>query len=163
MQNKDTEFMRLAIDVAKAAPQGEVPVGAVIVKDGAVIAAGHNLREQTSDVTAHAEIVAIRNACQKLGGWNLHGCTIYVTLEPCPMCAGAIIQSRIDRIVFGAYDPKGGAAGSVCNLLVMPFAGQRTVKGGVMEDECLAVLHNFFEEYIRSSEKTSCNFDIADV
>ncbi|MPM20658.1 tRNA-specific adenosine deaminase [bioreactor metagenome] len=153
----DEQFMELAIEEAKAAPACEVPVGAVIVREGKVVARGHNLRESTKDATAHAEIVAIRAACEALSGWNLSGCTLYVTLEPCPMCAGAIRQSHISRIVFGAYDPKGGAAGSVCDIFAMPYPGRQTVKGGVLEEPCGELIRRFFAESVRESEKNPCN------
>ena len=153
----DEQFMALAIEEAKAAPKCEVPVGAVIVRGSAVIAKGHNLRESTKDATAHAEIVAIRAACEVLSGWNLSGCTLYVTLEPCPMCAGAIRQARISRIVFGAYDPKGGAAGSVCDIFAMPYPGRQTVKGGVLGEPCGELMTRFFAESVREGEKNPCN------
>ncbi len=155
----DEEFMTLAIEEAKSAPEGEVPVGALVVREGRVVARGHNLRESTKDATAHAEIVAIRAACVALSGWNLTGCTLYVTLEPCPMCAGAIRQAHISRVVFGAYDPKGGAAGSVCDIFAMPFPGRQTVKGGVLTQPCGALLHRFFTDTVRESEKNPCNWE----
>ncbi len=158
----DIDFMKLAINAAKNAPTGEVPIGAVIVRDGKVIADGHNLKESTNDPTAHAEIVAIRRAATALGGANLTGCTLYVTLEPCPMCAGALWQAHLDRVVFGAYDAKGGALGSVCNLYAMPFAGTPLLKGGVLADQCGEIITIFFENYIRSAKK-SCNFGKSEV
>lgn len=153
----DEQFMALAIEEAKAAPACEVPVGAVIVRGGVVVAKGHNLRESTKDATAHAEIVAIRSACEALSGWNLTGCTLYVTLEPCPMCAGAIRQAHISRIVFGAYDPKGGAAGSICDIFAMPYPGRQTVKGGVLGESCGELMRRFFSESVREGEKNPCN------
>ena len=118
----DIQYMRLAINEAKlAANEGEIPVGAVIVKDGEVIAGARNNREASGDATGHAELLAIRKACDVLGGWHLEKCTLYVTLEPCPMCMGAIINSRLGRVVFGAKDPKAGACGSVLDLRNYPL------------------------------------------
>ncbi len=140
------KFMKLAIEEAeKAAAKGEVPVGAVIVKDGEVIAACHNLREEKQNALSHAEIEAINTACKKLGTWRLDGCEMYVTLEPCPMCTGAIINARIKTVIFGAYDSKMGCMDSVINLCDYPFNHKVEVYGGIMEDECLAVLQNFFK------------------
>ena len=117
----DEKYMLLALDEAKKAAEiGEVPIGAVIVRRGEVIASANNERETVFDATAHAETTAIRNACRQLGGWHLTDCTLYVTLEPCPMCAGAIINSRIDRVVFGAYDSREGSFGSLINLASYP-------------------------------------------
>ncbi len=140
-------FMKLAVTEAeKAAENGDVPVGAVIVKDDEVIATGYNMRERENSATAHAEIVAIENACRKLGTKDLSGCRIYITLEPCPMCAGAILLSGITHVYFGAYEEKYGAAGSVFNLYY-DYVFPKTVKfrGGIMEKECAAVLKKFFE------------------
>ena len=143
--NGDTYFMSLAIDEAKkSAIQGEVPVGAVVVKDGEVIAVSANRREQIKDATAHAETEAIRQACEKLGRWRLSDCELYVTLEPCPMCAGAILNAKIRRVVFGAKDPRGGALGSLVDLTSYPFYHKPTVERGVMADECKAILREFF-------------------
>ena len=117
MLNKDIEYMKSALELAKeCAEQGEVPVGAVVVRDGEIIAAASNKRESFGDATAHAEVEAIRQACKRLGRWRLSDCELYVTLEPCPMCAGAILNSRIKRVVFGAKDPRGGAMGSLVDL-----------------------------------------------
>ena len=140
--------MRLAIEEAKKAQTvGEVPIGAVIVKDGEIIASGYNRRETSNDPTNHAEIVAIRRASQVLGGWRLIGCTLVVTLEPCPMCAGAIVQSRIERVVYGTDDPKAGCAGTLMNLLNEPrFNHQADVVSGVLSSECSALLSHFFRE-----------------
>jgi len=133
------------LEARKAYDMGEVPIGAVIVKDGKVIARGHNLRETEKDPTLHAEMVAIREAARYLGGWRLTGCELYVTIEPCPMCAGAIIQARIERVVFGAMDPKAGCAGSLYNLLQDPRFNHRVeVVGGVMEEECRRIMQDFF-------------------
>ncbi len=140
------EFMKLAImEAKKAAEKGEVPVGAVIVKNGEVIAACHNLREEKQNALSHAEIEAINTACQKLNSWRLDDCEMYVTLEPCPMCTGAIINARIKTVIFGAYDSKMGCMDSVINLCDYPFNHKVEIYGGIMEDECLAVLQNFFK------------------
>ena len=140
------KFMQQAILLAKeAAKNGEIPVGAVVVKDGEVIATGRNRREKEKSALGHAEIEAIHNACQALGTWRLSDCEIYVTLEPCPMCAGAIINSRIKKVVFGAFDKNGGACDSVCNLLSLPFSSKPEVWAGIMEEECKALLEDFFK------------------
>ncbi len=142
------EFMKLAIKEAKkAAEGGDVPVGAVIVKDGRVIATAHNMREKLGSATAHAEIAAIEEACKVLGTRELKGCSIYITLEPCPMCAGAILMSGITYVYFGAYEEKYGAAGSVFNLYY-DYTFPKTVKfrGGIMEMECAAIMNEFFKE-----------------
>lgn len=141
----DEQFMRQALVLAdEASAEGEVPVGAVIVKDGAVIATGRNRREIGKQALAHAEIEAIAGACEALGGWRLSGCTLYVTLEPCPMCAGAAINARIDRVVYGAADPKAGSCGSLTNLFALPYNHQPQLMSGVLEDECSAALREFF-------------------
>lgn len=141
----DLKMMACAIaEAQKAAQLGEVPIGAVIVQNGQVIAAGHNLRETGRHALAHAEMVALDAACKALGGWRLSGCTLYVTLEPCPMCAGAIINSRIDRVVFGAYDPKAGSFGSLVDLSKVAYNHAPQLSGGVMEAECAALLRDFF-------------------
>ena len=141
------KYMEQAILLAKqAAAEGEIPVGAVIVKDGEVIATGRNCREKEQSALGHAEIEAIHNACKALGTWRLSDCEIYVTLEPCPMCAGAIINSRIKKVVFGAFDKWGGACDSVCNLLSMPFSSKPEVWAGIMEEECKELLEDFFKK-----------------
>ena len=138
--------MNKAIELAKiAAAKGEVPVGAVIVKDGKIIGEGYNMREQKQNVLSHAEIEAINSACNSLGDWRLDDCTIYVTLEPCPMCAGAIINARIHEVVFGAYDRTMGCFDSVINMASLPFASGINVYGGIKEDECKQVLTDFFK------------------
>jgi len=144
--NKDLEYMRLALDQAGLAPAlGEVPIGAVLVQDGQVLAQVHNFREVWQDPTAHAEIVAIREAASRLGTWRLTGATLYVTVEPCSMCAGAIIQSRISRLVFGARDPKAGACGSVFNLPEERRLNHKVeVSGGVLERESQELIQSFF-------------------
>lgn len=142
------EFMELAIlEAKKALLLKEVPVGAVIVKDGIVIAHGHNLRETLRKATSHAEIIAIDEACTKLNGWRLFGCDMYVTLEPCPMCAGALVNARIDRLIYGATDYKRGACGSIYNIGDDERLNHRLeIVGGVLEEECLELLKNFFVE-----------------
>lgn len=139
------EYMTLALALAKeAAEEGEVPVGAVIVRDGEVIATGRNRREKGKNALAHAELEAIDAACKRLGGWRLSGCTLYVTLEPCPMCAGAIINARIDRVVQGAADPKAGSCGSLVDLFSLPYNHKPVLVTGVMEMECRDILQQFF-------------------
>ncbi|MGI6160468.1 MAG: nucleoside deaminase [Christensenellales bacterium] len=140
-------FMRLALaEAAKGAEDyGEVPVGAVVVKDGVIIGRAHNFKETLKDPTAHAEILAIKAAAEQVGGWRLDGCDIYVTLEPCPMCAGAIIQARISRIFFGAYDGKAGCCGSLYSLPEdKRFNHRPEVVGGIMEEDCAEMLSRFF-------------------
>lgn len=127
-----------------AAAAGEVPIGAVVVRGGELIARAHNTRETQKNALHHAEILAISRACAVLGGWRLTDCTLYVTLEPCPMCAGATINSRMGRVVFGARDPKAGCAGSVCDLFAMPFNHRPEVEAGVCARECAALLSEFF-------------------
>ena len=146
MENKDIKFMQAALELAhKAADIGEIPVGALIVApNGDIIAKAYNLRETEKSATAHAEILAIEQACAYLGGWRLQGCTLYVTLEPCPMCAGALVNSRIDRVVFGAYDMQAGCCGSVVNFNAYPFNHAFEITGGVLEEECRKVLTDFF-------------------
>ena len=142
----DKEFMREALTLARqAAQEGEVPVGAVVVKDGNVIATGRNRREGAHNALAHAEMEALNGACAALGGWRLSGCTLYVTLEPCPMCAGAIINARVDRVVYGADDPKAGSCGSMTNLFALPYNHSPQLERGVLEEECAAVLKEFFK------------------
>ena len=140
------EFMQRAVENAKKAfVAGEVPVGAVIVKENKIIAEGYNKREAKQNALSHAETEAINAACKELSSWRLDGCTMYVTLEPCPMCTGAIMASRLERVVFGAYDEKGGAMGGVCDLCSMPFMNKPQVVGGFMEKECAAILTQFFD------------------
>ena len=140
-------FMMEAIAEAKKAfNEGEVPVGAVIVKDGEIISRGHNMREQKNNALSHAEIEAINSACEKLGSWRLDDCEMYVTLEPCPMCSGAIINSRIKTVIFGAYDTKAGALGSVANFSTIPFSFTPEVYGGICENECREILTTFFRD-----------------
>ena len=141
----DSRFMTRAIELARlAASQGEVPVGAVIVKDGVIIGEGHNMREQKQNALSHAETEAINAACNHLGDWRLDGSTLYVTLEPCPMCAGAIVNARISELVFGAYDKTMGCIDSVTSITSLPFANT-IVYGGIKEDECKRLLTDFFK------------------
>lgn len=141
----DEKFMLAALKLARrAAGEGEVPVGCVVVKDGVIVGRGRNRRETGRSATAHAELRAIENACKRLGGWRLWECELYVTLEPCPMCAGAIVNSRIRRVVYGASDPKAGAAGSVLDLFSFPLNHRPEVVSGVMAEECSAELKKFF-------------------
>ena len=143
----DEQYMEAALALAKEAfDEGEVPVGCVIVRKGEIVGRGRNRRETGKTALGHAEIEAIADACRNLGGWRLWDCTLYVTLEPCPMCAGAIINARIPRVVFGAQDKKGGACGSVCNLLDMDFNHHPKVEKGLLEDRCTALMTAFFEK-----------------
>lgn len=143
----ESRFMSRAIELAKiAAKQGEVPVGAVIVKDGVIVGEGYNMREQKNNALSHAEIEAINSACKNLADWRLDDCTIYVTLEPCPMCAGAIINARIKEVVFGAYDKTMGCFDSTINMANLPFATSTVVYGGICEDECKQILIDFFKD-----------------
>ncbi len=146
-------FMNRAIVLAKlAAKNGEIPVGAVIVKDGKIIAEGYNMRESKCSALSHAEIEAISSACKALGAWRLDGCTLYVTLEPCIMCTGAIINARIKEVVFGAYDLGFGCVDSCLNINSLPNGKGITVFGGICEDECKKLLDDFFCK-IRKDEK----------
>jgi len=142
----DTTYMALALDEARAAAAiGEVPIGAVVVCDGAVVARAHNTREVDADPTAHAELIAIREASQRLGRWRLSDCTVYATLEPCPMCAGAMHQARIERLVYGAPDPKAGAVGTLYDLSNDERLNHRfAVTSGVLGDQSAALLRDFF-------------------
>lgn len=150
----DEFFMNLAMEEAKKAEAiGEVPIGAVIVKDNQVIASAYNLRETTQNAVTHAELLAIEKACAALGTWRLENTTLYVTLEPCPMCSGAILLSRIDKVVYGAVDPKAGCAGTLMNLLAdSRFNHQCEVIPGVMADECGGILTQFFRS-LRQKKK----------
>lgn len=141
------EFMMRAIELAHlSSDEGEVPVGAVVVKNGEVVGIGRNRREYGKNALYHAELEAIDNACKKLGGWRLWQCDLYVTLEPCPMCAGAIINSRIKRVHFGAYDNKAGSFGSVANFNLLPYNHKPEIYGGIMEQECSLMLSDFFKK-----------------
>ena len=139
--------MRQALELAReAAAAGEVPVGCVIVLDGAVVGRGRNCREEKQQTASHAELEAMARANETLGTWRLEGCTLYVTLEPCPMCAGAIINARVDRVVYGARDEVMGACGGVLDLFMEDFPHHPAVLGGVLEEECRAVLTDFFRQ-----------------
>ena len=143
---EDLRFMDEALRLAReAAAEGEVPVGCVIVRNGEIVGRGRNRRETAKTALGHAEIEAISEACKNLGGWRLWECTLYVTLEPCPMCAGAIINARIPRVVFGARDPKGGALGSVLDLNEYPFNHHPEVTPGVLEEDCRQILSAYFK------------------
>ena len=143
----DEEFMRAALELAKEAfDAGEVPVGCVITRGGQIVGRGRNRREGAKNALAHAEIEAINDACTRLSGWRLWECTLYVTLEPCPMCAGAIVNARIPRVVYGASDSKCGAVRSVCGLFDMGFNHHPTVEAGILEGECGALLTEFFQK-----------------
>jgi tRNA(adenine34) deaminase len=145
---EDINFMRQALALAeRAAALGEVPVGAVIVCDNAVISEAYNERETLPSALAHAELTALRSACEKLGRWRLNGCTLYVTLEPCVMCAGALVNARVDRVVYGAKDPKAGAVESLYQVLSDARLNHRpAVQGGVLADECGSMLSEFFKK-----------------
>lgn len=141
----DEELMGLALEEArKAAELGEVPVGAVVAKDGVPIAMAHNTRETEKNATHHAELLAIDAACKALGGWRLWQCELFVTLEPCPMCSGAIINSRIKRVVYGAADPKAGCCGSLTDLFSLPFNHHPVIESGLRADEAQQLLQEFF-------------------
>ncbi len=143
----DIQYMNEALALAReAAAEGEVPVGCVVVCKGQIVGRGRNRREQDRSALAHAEVEAIRQACDALGGWRLWEATLYVTLEPCPMCAGAIINARIPRVVCGTRDAKSGACGSVCDLFAMEFNHHPRVEYGMLEEECSALLTEFFQE-----------------
>lgn len=144
---EDERLMRAALALAQqAADEGEVPVGAVVVRNGEIIAGGRNRRESGHHALAHAEIEAIDGACRALGGWRLCGCTLYVTLEPCPMCAGAIINARIPRVYYGARDRAMGACGGVLNLFMEDFPCRPALVGGILGEECREVLSAFFQQ-----------------
>jgi len=143
----EEKFMRAAIEQAKlAAEKDEVPVGAVVVKDGKIIARAHNMREASKDPTAHAEILALQKAAKKLGGWRLTDCELFVTLEPCPMCSGAAINSRLGKIIFGAFDAKAGCCSTLYQLCSdARFNHQVQIIGGILEKDCALLLSNFFK------------------
>ena len=155
MLERDEKFMRLALEQAQlAAADGETPVGAVCVLGDRVVSVGRNRRENDKNALAHAELEAIRLACEALGGWRLWQCELYVTLEPCPMCAGAIINSRIRRVVFGASDSKAGSCGSVVNLFELPYNHKPELIGGCLAAECGALLSDFFAR-LRESKRNA--------
>lgn len=143
----DERYMLAALEEARAClSTGDIPVGCVIERDGEIVGRGRNRREGRHDATAHAEVEAIRDASEKLGTWRLSGCTLYVTLEPCPMCAGAIINARVERVVYGARDAKAGACGSILDLFWEPFNHRPEVIPGMLADDCAALLRGFFGE-----------------
>ncbi len=151
---EDRDYMRMALGEAeKAAALGEIPVGAVIVSEGNIIATAHNMRESWQDATAHAEIIAIREACAKLKRWRLSDCTLYVTVEPCPMCSGAIVNGRLGRVVYGCPDSKAGGAESIFNIINNPNLNHRSeVVSGVCEEECAAIIKKFFHRRRRENK-----------
>lgn len=161
VKSMDEKFMKEAIKLAmKAESLDEVPIGCVITKDDKIIARGYNLRENKQQSIAHAEIMAIQKACKKIGSWRLEGCTIYVTLEPCAMCTGAILQSRIERVVYGASDPKGGCIESCVKLYEYKgFNHYPKVTNGVMKDECANLLKNFFKKKRKKNKMKQINND----
>ena len=147
----DEEYMREALRLAReAAAEGEVPVGCVVADGERIVGRGRNRREKAKNALCHAELEAIDEACRTLGGWRLWKCTLYVTLEPCPMCAGAMINARIPRVVYGAADAKAGSCGSLTNLFALPYNHRLAVQGGVLEEECRALLTEFFQELRRN-------------
>ena len=154
MDKQDNKYMKEALKEAqKSYNKEEIPVGAVIVKDGKIIGRGHNLKETKNDTTNHAEIIAIRKASKKLKSWRLTGCTMYVTLEPCTMCAGALIQARLDKVVIGTMDEKTGACGSVLNVVEdYKFNHRVEIEKGVMEKECKSIIQEFFKK-LRGKKK----------
>ena len=151
----ERDYMARALELAaQAVESGDVPVGCVSVKDGEIIGEGRNRREERGDATAHAELEAIRAACARLGSWRLEGCELYVTLEPCPMCAGGIINARLDRVRYGTRDEKAGACGSVLNLFEERFNHKPRLYRGPLEEECAAVLRDFFAGLREKTEKS---------
>ena len=160
-EKADKKFMRAAIAQARRAEKlDEVPIGCVIVYEGKIIARGYNRRNTDLNTISHAEINAIRKASKKLGDWRLEGCTIYITLEPCQMCSGAIVQSRIDRCVIGAMNPKAGCAGSVMNLLqIAQFNHQVEITRGVLEEECSSMLSSFFRR-LRDNKRSAPSVEL---
>ena len=142
----EEKMMNKALELAnECLEENEVPVGAVVCRNGEIVGTGRNRRENGKNALFHAEIEAIDNACKRLGGWRLWECELYVTLEPCPMCSGAIVNARIPQVYFGAYDPKNGCCGSVANILELPLAFHPKYEGGVMKEECSAILTSFFK------------------
>lgn len=142
---ENTFFMQKALELAqKAFDEDEVPIGAVVVRNGEIVGTGYNKRDSQKNAMLHAETVAIYNACEKLGGWRLWECDLYVTLEPCPMCTGAIINSRIRNVYYGAKNPKAGACGSVINLFDYPFNHKPNITSGLLEEECSKIMTDFF-------------------
>lgn len=155
MQKQDEIWMQEALAQAEiAASCGEVPVGAVVVRDGEIIGRGYNRRETDASAIAHAEILAIEAACRAVGSWRLHGCTLYVTLEPCPMCTGAIVNARIERVVYGLKDPAAGCCGSVLNINRYPFSHAFELTSGVCEEACANILQSFFRARRKEKRNT---------
>ena len=153
-EKQDEFFMREALKFARrAAEQDEIPVGAVVVKDGEILAGAGNLRESARMATAHAELLAIEEACRRLGSWRLSGCTLYVTLEPCPMCAGAIVNARVDRVVYALKDPAAGCCASVLNFNAYPFSHAFSISDGVCAGESADLLREFFQEKRQKNQK----------
>lgn len=153
-------YMNRAVELAeKAFSLGEVPVGAVIVRKNKIIGEGYNLRESSRNALAHAEIIAINQACRNLGGWRLPECEIYITLEPCPMCCGAIINARIDNVFFGAYDKKSGSAVSVQRMFDLPYNYRPEITGGIMQEQCSELLSRFFRELRQKQKKIPTGID----
>lgn len=154
--NDDEKYMRLALDEAqKAFDIGEVPIGAVLVFDDQVVSVGHNMRESWHDATAHAEMLVLQDACAKLGRWRLSGATLYVTIEPCPMCAGGLVMSRVDRVVYGSADSKAGAVESIFNIVNHRALNHRlAVTAGVLGDECRELMKIFFRQRRKNMEKS---------
>jgi tRNA(adenine34) deaminase len=161
MSGDDQIAMRAALEQARLAlGHADVPIGAVVVHDGAIIAAAHNRREVDRDPLAHAEILALREAAARLGRWRLTGCTLYVTLEPCPMCAGALVNGRVDRVVYGAPDPRAGACGSVLNVAADPRLNHRAeITAGVLANEAATLLREFFAARRRSKPQATAEND----
>lgn len=153
--DENIKFMKAALKEAyKAKEKDEVPVGAVIVKEGKIIAKAHNLRETKQSATAHAEVIAIEKACKKVGSWRLDGCTLYVTLEPCPMCSGTIMLSRVEKVVYGASDPKGGAIENTIKMFEYDkFNHYPIIEKGIMQEECSVILKDFFREKRKNKKK----------
>lgn len=162
MKQEDAFYMRAALaEAAQAYARGEVPIGAVLVDEtGEIVARGHNLRERDHDATAHAEMIAIRAACERLGRWRLSGLTLYVTIEPCPMCAGAIVMSRVDRVVYGGTDYKAGACESLFNIPGHPALNHHPeVTAGVLAEECADIMKRFFRERRARKKAAQKNID----
>ncbi|MGN0485676.1 MAG: nucleoside deaminase [Acutalibacteraceae bacterium] len=151
-----SEYMNEALRLAaQAAAEGEVPVGAVVVHEGEIIGRGYNHRQQLQNAMSHAEIEALDGACRKLGSWRLEKCSLYVTLEPCPMCAGAIVNARIAEVIFGAYDEKYGCFGSAVNFCDLPFDHRPGLIGGYMQKQCSQILSDFFADNLRKNSETN--------
>ena len=154
----DEQFMREALRLAaEAAAEGEVPVGAVVVRGDTIVGRGRNRREADKNALAHAELTAIDEACRALGGWRLWDCTLYVTLEPCPMCAGAILNARVQRVVYGADDPKAGSLVSVQRMFDLPYNHRPQIDGGCLQTECAQILRDFFADMRRGVRKAPIN------